>query len=140
MSYSTQQDAIELYGSDYVLTSVTREGVTETGAYAKAAAKAASEMDSYLGAQYTVPLATTPPIVMQFEIDIAIYRASSSAGQVTDEKRKRFEDALAWLLRVSRGDVVLDVDGDGEADNEGGGSPEISGPTRIFSRSTMGGL
>jgi phage gp36-like protein len=139
VAYATIQQAKDLYGEDYVLTSVTRSDVADEDAFTRALAKASSEIDSYLGAQYTVPLESAPDIVVQYCVDIAIYKASADAGAATDEKRKRYDDALAWLKLAAKGTVVLDTDGDGEVDTS---VPlvETSTATRIFSRTKMDGL
>ncbi len=139
MAYATVEDAKEAYGENYVLTSVTREDTPDEAALTRHLAKASSEIDSYLGAQYDVPLEEPPEIVVQYCVDIGIYRASADAGTGTDEKRLRYEDALDWLKLVAKGTVVLDVDGDGETDG-GNQLPEISAPARLFSRSKMAGL
>lgn len=141
MPYAAQQDAIDLYGSTYVLTSVTRDEVPDVAALDRAFVKASGLIDSFAGAQYTVPLASTPDIVVQYCVDIGIYYASADAGTGTDEKRKRYEDAIEWLKMLAKGTVVIDSDGDGATDSSAETeSVEYAGPTRAFTRTTMSGL
>lgn len=138
MSYAGQTEAVAQYGADFALTSVTRDGDSDASALDRAGVAASSEMDSYLGVNYTVPLTTVPDIVVRFCVDMLIYLASMDAGTGTDEKRKRYEDAIAWCKRISSGDAVLPVT-DTTSQTESA-LPEVSGPDRLFSRSTMRGL
>ena len=140
MAYATIEDAKTMYGEELILTSVTRADTPDEEAFTVALTKATSEIDSYARAQYTTPLSPVPDIVQRYCIDIAIYTASADAGTTTVEKRTRYEDALKWLKLLAAGTVTLDLDDDGEADNVGGGLPEISGPDRVFSRTSMRGL
>lgn len=140
MSYATIQDAKTLYGDDYVLESVDRDdnGVEDTASLTRALAQASSHMDSYLGMRYDVPLSTVPSIVQTYCIDIAIYRASSSAGRgLTDEKRERYKDALVWLKDVSTGKAGLGLEDTDETTEH---LPQLIAGERLFTRGTMGDL
>lgn len=138
MAYADHTDAIDLYDEEYVLTSVTHGGSPDLDKLDVALVKASSLMDSYLGVEYDVPLTTVPDIVVNYCIDIGIHFASSDAGTGTEEKRKRYDDALAWLKAIAKGDAI--IPGIEEASASDSAVVEISGPTRIFSRTTMGGL
>lgn len=138
MAYADYEDAIDLYGNDYVSASITHDDGANTAALTRALERASSEMDSYLGAVYAVPVSPVPEIVEQYCIDIAIYRASADAGAVTDEKRKRYEDAIAWCKSVAAGKAVLI--GVEEPASEDQHLPTYVTSTRIFSRTKMGGL
>lgn len=141
MAYAALQDAKDRYGEDFILTAVTRADTPDLDSFDKALDSASSEIDSYLASQYTVPVDPVPALIVRYCVDIAIYTASGDAGTGTDEKRLRYEDALKWLSKVAKGEVVLDIDGDGEADNAGeGGVPAYSTSARIFTRTTMGDL
>lgn len=138
MSYATTKDAIDLYGAQYALGSVAREGSPNKASFEKALADASSEMDSYLSSAYDVPVSPVTPVISRYCIDIAIYIASADAGSVTDEKRKRYEDAIRWLTLVAKGTAVI-AGTDGTAASAGT-TVQIAGPARIFSRSKMDGL
>ncbi len=137
--YADTDDAFDLYGSDYVNTSVrlTTEGDPDLDTLCKALVKASSEIDSYLSIQYTLPLATVPEVIVQACIDMAIYRTSADAGTGTEEKRKRYDDAIRWLKDIARGIAGIIIVGDAAPATQ---SPEFTGPVRLFSRSTMRGL
>ncbi len=143
MSYALLQDAIDIYGETFVLASITATtlddddvATPDTIALDNAFAKASSEMDSYLGVQYDTPISPVPDILERYCVDMGIYLASVDAGTGTDEKRLRYDDALKWLRAVAKGDAVL-VGADAPEEEH---LPEISGPTRAFSRSKMGSL
>ncbi len=110
MPYATLQDAITLYGETYVFTSVDRDddGAADE-AITPALAQASSEMDSYIQARYTLPLPSTPDVLVRFCVDIAIYQVSENAGSLTEEKRKRYEDAIKWLTNLAKNVVQLPI-------------------------------
>ena len=139
MSYATLQDAIDLYGETYVLTSVDRDedGASDTTAITDALTQASSFIDSYLGARYDVPIpAPVPALLVKYEVDIAIYQLSADAGTGTDEKRRRYEDAEKWLINVAKGVASLGLD---DPTDEQEHLPQTSYPNaRLFTRSKMG--
>lgn len=128
MAYAVLQDAIDLYpGTE----------LPDEDSLLKAFEKFSSEMDSYLGVHYVVPVTPVPDVLIRYCVDGGIYLASADAGMHTEEKRLRYEDAIKWLRSVSKGEAILVGAGATASNVE---LPEISGPTRIFSRSTMSGL
>jgi phage gp36-like protein len=137
--YATQQDMIDAYGSDAVTLAADRDGdgQADAGVIDAALAAATSEMDSYIGAKYTLPLNSTPAVLTDKCVDIALYRLSQRPGAMTDEIKDRFEKALAWLRDVSRGVVSLGVDPSPPSQG-GGGVQLVSGPRR-FTRDTLKG-
>jgi phage gp36-like protein len=140
VSYATIQDANDMYGEDYVLTSVDRDsdGEPDTTALTKALSKASSEIDSYLGVRYNVPLTTVPEIIKGYTIDIAIYKCSSGpAAGLTEEKRQRYDDAIKWLINLSKGVTSLGLE---ETDADTEHRPVIEAETRLFTRSKLRGL
>ncbi len=138
MTYATTKDAIDLYGAEYVLGSVRREAQPNKTALDKALADASSEMDTYLSSNYTVPITPVAPVLVRYCVDIAVYVASADAGSVTEEKRKRYEDALKWLTLVAKGTVI--VPGTDAPSATHSASAEVCSSPRIFSRRTMDGL
>lgn len=141
MAYATTKDAIDLYGALYALSAVTRDASANKNSLDKALEDASSEIDSYLAVLYTVPVSPVTGIMQRFCIDIAIYVASSNAGSVTEEKRKRYEDAIAWLRMVAAGKIEIPSTTPPEPSaGANNAMPEITGPCRIFSRAKMDGL
>jgi phage gp36-like protein len=146
-AYATQDDIVALYGADALFVADRDgNGVADTTAVSRALSHAASEIDSYLAVRYPLPLAAVPDVLVARTVDIALYRLALSRDVQSDEHRKRYEDALAWLKLVARGDVALI--GTGPA-GEGGDSPTapdapapivVGGPARLFSREAMRGV
>lgn len=75
-------------------------------------------LTGYARARYpiieTLTVEATPDLIKGFVSDIARYRLrsrSGSKGQVSEEVRKRHEDALSFFKGVSRGQVELPIQG-----------------------------
>lgn len=139
MSYATQQDIIDRYGSDALHIAADRDndGVLDVDAITRALDDATAEINVYVGARYDLPLSTVPPVLVMLCVDIALYKlATGTAG--TDERRQRYEDAVALLRRIASGELPLGVDAGSGDDNAA--EVELIGPARIFSRNKMGGL
>lgn len=146
MTYATPQDITDLYGPDALIaTDVDGDGVVDMDQVNKSLASASAEIDSYLAARYTLPIAGTHPYLVQLCVDIAIYRQSNARSFVTEEVRTRYEDAVKALRAYADGkaSLVLPVDPDapdGAADDAGPQPMLLSGPDRVFSRDKMRGL
>lgn len=141
MPYATQADIVLLYGADVlVVADRDGDGVPDAGAVARALASASEEIDLYVGARYRLPLPEGVPMLAQWCVDIAVYRLAQTADVLSDEIRRRYEDALSALKRVAKGEAALSlpVDPGGEAP---GPRPIVTGgPARLFSRDAMRGL
>ena len=148
MSYVTQQELIDRIGEDalYVLTDRVGEESLDGARIDAAAAEASSEIDTYLSTRYELPLSSTPPVIARLALDITIYRLAADAGNYTEERRKRYEDAVALLKRLASGEVGLGVSQADEdaADKQvlivGGQIAVEDNPERLFGRGRMGGL
>jgi phage gp36-like protein len=137
MPYATQQDILDRHGADALLIATDRDndGTVDTDAVDRALDDATAEINVYLGKVEVLPLVTVPAVLVQVCVDIALYKASTGLA-MTEEKRQRYEDAIALLKSVATGAVSLGID-DGSAEPAAGGDVEIIGPGRQFSRSTM---
>lgn len=73
--------------------------------------KSSAFMDSYLGSQVKLPLATVPDVVKSILADITAYKLLASQGipiNGTDVNLKdAYTDALKWLLDVSTGKASI---------------------------------
>lgn len=139
MSYATQQDIIDRYGSDTLHIAADRDndGVLDIDAIARALDDATAEINVYVGARYDLPLSSVPGVLVKLCVDIALYQlAITTAG--TDERRQRYEDAVGLLKRIASGELPLGLDV-GSSD-ENASDVELIGPARIFNRNNMGGL
>lgn len=144
MLYATAADITDLYGPDaLVVADRNGMGVADAVAVDRAIASASAEIDAYIGTRYTLPLPSTPVHLVTVCIDIAIYRLALSADVLTDEHRRRYDDARAFLKMVSTGAATLQIiaatDGS-ETDTTvvSGPRPIVAdGPERLFSRETL---
>lgn len=139
MSYATQQDIIDRYGSDALHIAADRDndGVLDVDAITLALDDATAEINVYVGARYDLPLSTVPAVLIKLCVDIAMYQlATGTAG--TDERQKRYENAVTLLRRIASGELQLGLDAGSSDDNAA--DVELIGPARMFSRNKMGGL
>jgi phage gp36-like protein len=141
MAYATHDDLVDQYGDAFVVLSFDKDldGAVDTDVETKALDDATAEIDSYIAARFSLPLASpVPEILTRICGDIAIYRGSGEAGTVTDEKRLRYEDAVKWLDKLAAGTVGL---GSSVAEPQSVTStPIYSSPnTREFTRAKFGG-
>lgn len=110
MPYATRANVTQLYGESAVLAAATPDDGSQGEAPIDRALEGASAIiDGYVGARYPLPLAEPyPQTLVEACVDIALYRVSGP-GQVTDEKRKRFEDWIKWLKGVQAGEISLGI-------------------------------
>lgn len=146
MAYATQLDITTIY-SENALFVADRDGdgVVDADAVTRALDMASSEIDSFLGIRYDVPLPAAPEVIKQIAVDFALYRLALSADVLSDEHRRRYEDGLAHLKRFGKGEAYLDlpVDPDAEVDATLPDGPQpivAGGPDRLFTRDKMRGL
>lgn len=129
MSYATRTDLETRFGVEEIrqLTDRYEAGVTGEDVVAAALADADTEIDGYLAAAYTLPLASVPPLVTRLACDIARYRLwRDLAGE---RVRVGYEDAVDLLRRVASESVRLIVDGNEAATT---GSVVTAGRTLAF--------
>lgn len=74
---------------------------------------ASAEMNTYLGSVYSLPLTDPNPYLKTICCDITRFRLWDDA--VSEEVRKRYEDAVAWLKKVVKGDVSLGIENQEES-------------------------
>lgn len=146
--YALQADLEQRFGVDAILISSDRNGTGEidTSIVANALVDATAEIDTYLSERFDLPLSTVPTVLGRICCDISYYRMSSDIGTLTDEKRKRYEDAIKWLEGVASGKLGLGLSTDDtvSVDLPESGSGDLvtsSGVSeRLFTRSSMGRL
>lgn len=140
MSYASQSTLELQFGADEVTRSADRDadGVADVDVVARALSEADGIIDSRIGVVYDLPLQTVPEVLVAYAGDIALYRLSYDAGTLTDEKRRRYEDALRWLDAVAAGKAVLG--GQPEPDKIGGAGTRITAGERLYTRSTLRGI
>lgn len=106
MYVSAQDIKARLGADDYA---VLVGDVKGTARIDGAIADACGEIDGHVQKRYALPLpAPTPVAIKRIAVDIVIYRLSGDS-RVTEDRRKRYEDAVAFLKAIARGDVSLGV-------------------------------
>lgn len=137
MPYITLQDLIDRYGEVVMLGVADRDsdGEYDTDAVDRAITDASETIDSYLAKRYALPLPSIPAPLKRICGDIVLYLLSSD-GTVTDEKRKRYEDAINFLKALAKGDASLGAALEQDSNNNVG-QVEMTSSPRLFSRNTM---
>ena len=100
-----------------------------------ALADASSLIDTYLCKRWAVPIAEPPSILVNLCIDLACYKLSRPDSALSEDTRKRHEDAIKLLEKVSAGTVDLPgMDTPDDPEDVSSGAVVISGPQRLFGR------
>lgn len=147
MAYASQTDIETIYGAQALyIADRDGDGVADVAAVTRALDAASDEIDTYLTVRYALPLASVPAVLGQLAVDIALYRLAASHDVLTEELRRRYEDAVAHLRRIARGEAGLPMPAvtdpeTGESFGDGRPQPIVAGgPPRLFSREKMRGL
>jgi phage gp36-like protein len=109
--YCTIED-IRRYVSEERLTELTDDtstGTVDIAIVDGIITDAADEVNSYLQARYTVPLASVPRFISQLTIDIAIYRLYKRrfAMEMPESLDRSYQSALKNLRLIQKGDVSI---------------------------------
>ena len=108
MTYATQSHLVDRFGSDELAQLTDREtGATiDAAVLGRALADADAEIDGYLAARYTLPLASTPVTLVRIAAYIARYRLF--ADRATDAVRQFYADAVRDLKAIAAGNIIID--------------------------------
>lgn len=141
MPYITRDDIINSIGeSDFVLLADRdNDGVADTAVVDRAIAAAESEVSSYVGQRYALPLEETPPILIDVTVAMAVYRLADTPDIMTEHRRQKYEDARGWLTKLAQGTVRLDVPL-AETPSTVHGGVFKRGPAKIFTREGLKGV
>ncbi|MBI1246158.1 MAG: DUF1320 domain-containing protein [Alphaproteobacteria bacterium] len=144
MTYATQQDLVDRFGSEELvqLTDRTNTPATtiDTDVVADALADADALIDSYVGKSYALPLAIVPPILTRVAADIARFFLFGDRVEKDGAVDRANSAAIAWLKDVARGVVRIDDGSGGTPGAAGGGQIKTAAPDRVFSRDSLKGL
>lgn len=152
MAYAQPSDMIARY-PNRDLVQLTNEDPAQTtvdqDALAQALADASDEIDGYLESRFSLPLGDPPAVLARLSCDIAMYRLQALRPlHDLAEARKRYEDAVALLMRVADGTLTLGLSPDNHEPpeavdavvTEAGGDSTSAQPGRIFSRGALKGF
>lgn len=131
MAYTSKALMITRWGSDEVLRSADRDpqdGTADDATITAHCSDASSLVDSYLArAGYTTPVDPVPAVLVLKTTDIAVYTLSFDiGGAATTEKRKRYDDAIAWLEKIANGELKLPGADGGDASEPAVAKPVAS--------------
>lgn len=144
--YASAQDIIDRYGSDGLIVADQdgNEGIDP--AADRALADAAARIDAKLAARYQLPLdaatlVTAGEVLRGLAIDIARYFLASNGGLLTEDIRKRYEDALKLLDDIANGKAALPMPpADPSGEDTSGDAVQMSSAPRVFTRRQLWGL
>ncbi|SBW09162.1 conserved hypothetical protein [uncultured Alphaproteobacteria bacterium] len=141
MPYATQTDIIDAYGIDLLSVVADRDGNGEIDSTAveRGLASASSIIDAHVLARHPAPWPEVPELVRNLCVDIAVYQMSGEGRGLTDERRRRYEDALSLLRRVADGKADLGLPSSPSAPVRAG-AVVVSGERRRFTRSSLRGM
>lgn len=141
MAYAVQADLEERFGEKELLKLTDRSepntGEIDAAVVARALSDAEAEINGYLAARYTLPLASTPAVLTRLTCDIARYYLYDDWA--SESVRARYEDAARLLKLIAEGKVKLGTEPAAEPQAEAQGA-QFTGSTRTFSRDTLEGF
>lgn len=132
MTYATQSDLVERFGATELAQRTNRvDGQTiDTVVLSRALADATAEIDGYLATRYTLPLASTPAVLVRLCADLARYQLCGD--KVPESVRQRYTDAVALLRRMATGEVQLAGIEAVPAAGGAGNAVAVRAPGRLF--------
>ena len=139
MPYCTQADLEASYGADEIrqLTDRAGTGSTDTGVVDAAIAAAGVEVDGFLAAKYTLPLATPSLLVQHLACEIARYRLWKDAAP--ERVRNGYTDAVARLKDLSSGVMRLTNVAGSEPAASTAAHVAVDAPIAVFDAAGMEG-
>lgn len=126
---------VDRYGSDELtaLTDLTNPGVLDANVVGRALDDASNVIDSYVGSRYLLPLNPVPSQVLRWACDIA--RFFLYKDQVSDAVRALYNAAIGSLKDAQAGRLTLETAAIDAPTT--GGTAVLTGPPRVFDRSSL---
>ena len=93
---------------------------------------ASGDVDSYLEAKHTLPLSSVPLKLEQVCCDIARYNLYDD--HATEHISKRYDDAIKYLTKVSKGDISLGIDENNASPTEESNAVDFTSGSNAFDR------
>lgn len=142
MPYATVQDLRDRVPETELAQLTDEQGQdVQEATVLQAIRDASAEIDGYLAGRYELPLVSAPEILVGLACDMAFYKLMRlrRAGDVEDA-RNRYDDAVAYLVRVAKGQVQL-----GPGQDPGAADParllvQTTGAPRLFGRGSLKGF
>lgn len=141
MPYTTQQDLIDRYGEQLLISLTDRAevatGVIDADVVAQVLGDTDALIDGYLAARYKLPLTETPPVVAAIALRIAIY--DLHVYQPNEKIEADYKEAIRQLKEIAAGAIRLPVAGV-EPEDTGGGGARMTDRDRPFTETNIKGF
>lgn len=138
MGYATKQNLIDRFGEKELIELTDRAtpaaGAIDDQVLGRALADADARINAFLAPRYTLPIDPVPASLEPVACDIARYYLYED--RVTDQVKRRYDDAVAFLKAVANGTADIGVSTGNQAPASSGG-PQVSAPDRIFTGETL---
>ena len=144
MSYATIGDLVTRFG-EVTLAQLTARGEppadTPDESVLEAVLLDASEtIDGYAAARYRTPLSPVPAPVRRWCADMAVYYLYAATGNVPDDVRQSFEDAMTGLKDMAKGLLAFQCEGVVSESAPSSGDILVSVPERLFTAESLKGF
>jgi phage gp36-like protein len=140
MAYTTQTLLERAFSASAILrlTDDAKTGSIDTARVTEAITQAGHEIDGYCRKQYSVPFATTPPIIEKLATDLAGYylfrRRLAEVGIPEDVQTLR-DQAVKQLEQISKGTLELGIEPPPASSS--GVVATSMGPAALFTADTL---
>ena len=137
MSYCTRADIDARLSADELIGLTDNDGLgtPDETRIAQVIADADAEIDSYCAKLYVTPLSPVPAVITKLAADITVYNLYALRRGAPEDRKQRYQDAIALLKLIAKGDVALGADSPEEAASTS--TPQVSHQDRVFSRDTL---
>jgi phage gp36-like protein len=138
--YAVTEDMTTRFGEEELIHLTDRDanqGAIDAVVLDQALADASAEIDGYLGGRYALPLASVPAVLTRICCDIARYHLYDE--HAPERVEKRYDDSIAYLVRVGTGSIGLGLADEGD-ESQSNNTAEITSDGRVFSRETSKGF
>lgn len=124
--YATEQNLLQRFAG----------GTAQAGdkSIGLALADASAFIDTYLFKRYKLPFEQIPSIIEKICVDLACYFMATADEFVTEDIRKRHDDAIATLRDIAKGIIDLPIKEEGTDVSHENGAVLIDVNPRIFGR------
>ena len=144
MAYATARDCIDRRGSEEPLRELADDPHADALAWdalERALEDASDEIDAYVGARHDLPLDPVPRMLVRLCVEIGVYIRAADADQGTDERRRRYEDAVGMLRDIREGRASLGAaDPDPPAEAEAPAVQVDLAAPRVMTRESLRGI
>jgi len=142
MPYAAKQDLVDRFGELEIIQLTDRDTIPPAAIddtiVARALTDADALIDGHLLAAYSLPLPSTPPALVKIACDIARFYLWGDRADPKGAIRAAYDDALRWLVSVSKGVIKLELDG-AHAPAATTSDARFSGSDPVFSRDSLRG-